>query len=93
MGWHIPGLAHRGIAVVRLHGFPGEVSPDRYSIAGGRVRARAAGTLRTLRDDEVGALVGLVRQAEEGFGVPVDVEFCFERRRLWLLQCRPITTL
>jgi pyruvate,water dikinase len=78
----------RGDAVVS-----GEVSPDRYSIAGGRVRARAAGTLRTLRDDEVGALVGLVRQAEEGFGVPVDVEFCFERRRLWLLQCRPITTL
>jgi pyruvate,water dikinase len=71
----------------------GEVKPDRYRIAGGRIHARAAGPLRTLRDDELGDLVGLVRRAEEGFGSPVDVEFCFERRRLWLLQCRPITTL
>jgi nitrogen fixation/metabolism regulation signal transduction histidine kinase len=46
-----------------------------------------------VRDDELGDLVGLVRQAEQGFGRPVDVEFCFERRNLWLLQCRPITTL
>ena len=71
----------------------GEVKPDRYRIADGRIHARAAGPLRTLRDDELGDLVGLVRRAEEGFGRPVDVEFCFDRRQLWLLQCRPITTL
>jgi phosphoenolpyruvate synthase/pyruvate phosphate dikinase len=35
----------------------------------------------------------LVRAAERGFGRPVDVEFCFEGRELWLVQCRPITTL
>jgi phosphoenolpyruvate synthase/pyruvate phosphate dikinase len=34
-----------------------------------------------------------VRRAEAGFGVPVDVEFCFDLRELWLVQCRPITTL
>jgi pyruvate,water dikinase len=71
----------------------GEVTPDRYRVRGGRVRARAAGDLRTLRDDEAERLVELVRRAEAGFGRPVDVEFCFEGRTLWLLQCRPITTL
>jgi phosphoenolpyruvate synthase/pyruvate phosphate dikinase len=48
---------------------------------------------RTLRDDEAVAVARLVREAEAGFGGPVDVEFCFERARLWLLQCRPVTAL
>jgi phosphoenolpyruvate synthase/pyruvate phosphate dikinase len=71
----------------------GEVTPDRYHVRDGRVRARATGVVRTLRDDEVLAVAELVGRAEAGFGRPVDVEFCFEGRRLWLLQCRPITTL
>ena len=71
----------------------GEVTPDRYRVRAGRVRARAAGTVRTLRDDEAEDVASLVRRAEEGFGRPVDVEFCCEGRTLWLLQCRPITTL
>jgi pyruvate,water dikinase len=48
-------------------------------------------TARTLRDDEAVAVARLVRTAEAGFGGPVDVEFCFEGPRLWLLQCRPVT--
>ena len=60
---------------------------------GVRVHARAAGTTRTLRDDEAREVAELVRRAETGFGRPVDVEFCFEGRMLWLVQCRPITTL
>ncbi|HEY3576745.1 MAG TPA: PEP/pyruvate-binding domain-containing protein [Gaiellaceae bacterium] len=71
----------------------GKVTPDRYRIAGDRVHARAAGTTRTLRDDEAHDVAELVRRAEAGFGRPVDVEFCFEGRMLWLVQCRPITTL
>jgi len=71
----------------------GEVTPDRYRVAGDRVHARAAGTTRTLRDDEAQDVAELVRRAEAGFGRPVDVEFCFEGRTLWLVQCRPITTL
>ena len=71
----------------------GEVSPDRYRVAGDRVHARASGSLRTLRDDEAHRVAELVRRAEAGFGRPVDVEFCFEARTLWLLQCRPITKL
>ncbi|MDX6533124.1 MAG: rifampicin phosphotransferase [Gaiellales bacterium] len=73
----------------------GETTPDRYRVgADGRVSARvAAGALRTLRDDEARDVAELARRAERGFGSAVDVEFCFERRRLWLVQCRPITTL
>ena len=48
-------------------------------------------TARTLRDDEARSVAELVRTAERGFGLPVDVEFCFERSRLWLVQCRPVT--
>lgn len=71
----------------------GLVTPDRYRVRGGDVRARAAGSVRTLRDDEALRVAALVRDAERGFGCPVDVEFCWERRDLWLVQCRPITTL
>ena len=70
----------------------GLVTPDHYAVAE-TVRARAAGRLRVLRDDEARELAALVRDAESGFGCPVDVEFCFEARTIWLLQCRPITTL
>jgi pyruvate, water dikinase len=48
-------------------------------------------TARTLRDDEARSVAALARAAEAGFGVPVDVEFCFEGSRLWLVQCRPVT--
>ena len=71
----------------------GEVTPDRYRVEDGRVSARAATPLRALRDDEVLRVAELVRDAERGFGRSVDVEFCFEQRELWLLQCRAITTL
>jgi pyruvate,water dikinase len=71
----------------------GRVAPDRYGIARARVRARARGAMRTLRDDEARDIAELVLAAERGFGRPVDVEFCWEGRQLWLVQCRPITTL
>lgn len=71
----------------------GLTTPDRYWVSADRVRARAAGAVRTLRDDEAVRVAELLRVAEDGFGRPVDVEFCFEARELWLVQCRPITTL
>lgn len=71
----------------------GLVTPDRYWVSDGRVRARAAAAVRTLRDDEACRIAELVRTAERGFGKPVDVEFCWEGRMLWLVQCRAITTL
>ena len=72
----------------------GETAPDRYRVAPDEaVRARAAALLRTLRDDEAIEVARHVRRAEGVFGTPVDVEFCFEGATLWLVQCRPITTL
>ena len=88
------GFGH-GEAVVS-----GETTPDRFVVGEDRVvevriaaRFGPLAAIRTLRDDEARVVAGLARRAEDGFGVPVDVEFCFERRRLWLVQCRPITTL
>ena len=48
---------------------------------------------RVLRDDEARRTAELVELAERGFGCPVDVEFCWSGSELWLVQCRPITTL
>ena len=95
------------LEVVYGHGEPlvaGAVEPDRYWVArnGSEVRARLAEKrnvgparrfARTLRDDEARAVTALVLEAERGFGRPVDVELCFEGTRIWLVQCRPITTL
>jgi pyruvate,water dikinase len=78
----------------------GTATPDRYTVGvdgtvGARVAVRtgALATVRTLRDDEARAVADLTRRAEDGFGDPVDVEFCFEGPDLWLVQCRAITTL
>lgn len=78
----------------------GQKQPDRYRIRpDGSTRAELATKeepyrlLRTLRDDEAQGVADLTRRAERGFGSPVDVEFCFEGPRLWLVQCRAITTL
>jgi phosphoenolpyruvate synthase/pyruvate phosphate dikinase len=78
----------------------GMSNPDRFWVTpAGDVRARLGvkdephRLLRTLRDDEARQVAALTRRAANGFGCPVDIEFCFERTKLWLVQCRPITTL
>jgi len=48
---------------------------------------------RVLLDAEVRRVADLVVTAERGFGAAVDVEFCWSLEELWLVQCRPITTL
>jgi phosphoenolpyruvate synthase/pyruvate phosphate dikinase len=65
------------------------MSDGRTLIAVARHRRLA----RALRDDEALAVAEMTMRAEQGFGGPVDVEFCFEGPQLWLVQCRPITTL
>jgi pyruvate,water dikinase len=78
----------------------GAAEPDRYLVKpDGRVRARVAERdgpyrlLRALRDDEARTIAELARRAEDGFGRPVDIEFCYEGPALWFVQGRPITTL
>jgi phosphoenolpyruvate synthase/pyruvate phosphate dikinase len=48
---------------------------------------------RVLRDDEAQRVATIVLSAEQGFGGPVDVEFCWSGQELWVVQCRPITTV
>jgi pyruvate,water dikinase len=51
------------------------------------------GAQRVLTDEEVGALTDLAVQVDNHYGEPQDMEWAFERRTLYLLQSRPITTL
>lgn len=46
-----------------------------------------------LSDEEVRRLAELGRRAEAHFGTPQDVEFAIDRRGIFLVQTRPITTL
>ena len=46
-----------------------------------------------LTAEQVAAIGQLVLALEDRFGWPVDVECAFTRHTLYLLQCRPITTL
>jgi pyruvate,water dikinase len=48
---------------------------------------------RVLTDPEAREVAALVERAEAGFRCPVDAELCFQGRRVWLVQSRPITTL
>ena len=60
----------------------GAVTPRFWS----RPRARAA--------DEavpIGPAAALALAAEEGFGLPLDVEWAWDGTRVWLVQARPIT--
>jgi len=46
-----------------------------------------------LTDTQIGAMAALAASLETTMGWPVDVECAFHEDRLYLLQCRPITTL
>ncbi len=47
----------------------------------------------TLSDDQLFDLARTAKQIEQTFGHPVDLEWLYDDRGLWLLQARPITSL
>lgn len=47
----------------------------------------------SLNDEQIRDLAELVLSLEASMGHPVDVEAAFAAGELYLLQCRPITTL
>ncbi len=47
----------------------------------------------TLSDDRLFALARAAKQIEKTFGHPVDLEWLYDERGLWLLQARPISSL
>jgi rifampicin phosphotransferase len=48
---------------------------------------------RVLTDAQVAELCGVARRIERAAGVPQDIEWCYERGVLYVVQARPITTL
>jgi pyruvate,water dikinase len=46
-----------------------------------------------LSDEEVLLLARRVKQVEQAFGDPVDLEWLWDAKQLWILQARPITTV
>lgn len=50
-----------------------------------------ARTEPSLSDEQLFALARVAKQVEGTFGHPVDLEWLFDRRQLWLVQARPIT--
>ncbi len=43
-----------------------------------------------LKYGEICTLARLAWKLETAYGYPLDIEFCFENDRLWILQCRPV---
>jgi phosphoenolpyruvate synthase/pyruvate phosphate dikinase len=66
------------------------------AIPGGTREVDVPRLLRTqpaLNDTQIAAMAALASSLETTMGWPVDVECAFHGDRLYLLQCRPITTL
>ena len=53
----------------------------------------ATGGSRVLNDDEVLDVARLVRDVEQHYGVPQDIEWAIDNGELFIVQSRPITTL
>ena len=53
----------------------------------------ATGGSRVLNDDEVLGVARLVRDVEQHYGVPQDIEWAIDNGELFIVQSRPITTL
>jgi pyruvate,water dikinase len=53
----------------------------------------AAGGARVLDDDEVLGIARLVRDVEQHYGAPQDIEWAIDHGELFIVQSRPITTL
>lgn len=47
----------------------------------------------TLTDDRLFSLAQTTKRIEQTFGYPIDLEWAFDAKQLWLLQARPISTV
>ncbi len=68
----------------------GSVTPDTY-IEGGE--KYISGSTPILNEDELSEVFQLTKQVEQFFEYPVDIEWAYEDKQLYLLQARPITTV
>lgn len=49
-------------------------------------------TAQALPDSSVMEVASLIKNCEKYYGVPIDTEWAYENRKLYLLQARPVTT-
>lgn len=68
----------------------GHVTPDTYVE---NEEAHIAGSETVILQEEVQEIVNLCRNVEQFLGYPVDIEWAYEEKTLYLLQARPITTV
>lgn len=71
----------------------GEVTPDRYVVRKADLGFVERPDGGALSDDDARAIARLVVELEEHSAGAVDVECAIARGELFLLQCRPVTTL
>jgi rifampicin phosphotransferase len=92
-----PATGRRGVAVVAA--VPGLADALVAGEATGQTAEvdAAWGVTRTgpdvLTDAQARRVAALARRLERHQGAPVDVEWALEDDHLWVLQCRPVTTL
>ena len=55
--------------------------------------SKLKGGKQTLDDDEILSLSELVLKIENHYGAPQDIEWAFEKKKFYIVQSRPITTL
>lgn len=79
--------AVRGIGEQLVGGF---VTPDTY-VEGGE--HYLSGSEAILLQSQLQEVINLTRQVEGFYRYPVDVEWAYEDKKLYLLQARPITTV
>jgi pyruvate,water dikinase len=76
------------------HVVSGEVTPDYYSLdRKGTVKRRRLVDQQIMSDDELGDLVRLGLLLADLNGGPQDIEWAYDDQGLYLLQCRPVTTV
>ena len=66
------------------------------SVSGGTIEVSVPRFMRSqpaLNDEQAVEMAGLASGLEEKLGWPVDIECAIHKGQLYLLQCRPITTL
>ncbi len=75
----------------------GEVEPCRWILNRGTSRVESAiksrETSYILSKEDLETLASTLRELEEEFGFPIDLEWTLKKRSLYLLQVRPITSI
>ncbi len=74
----------------------GQVTPDKYIVEKNQIVKKtlvSRSGKQILSDDSILLLADEVKKIEKFYGFPVDVEYAFHNNRLYIVQCRPITTL